>query len=1394
MKKTGLIILFKLLIPFWLCAQHNQLEFRHLTTEEGLSQNDVNAIFQDRQGFMWFGTHDGLNKYDGYKFSLFKPKKNDSTSINSNLIFAISGDTAGNVWIGTTGNGVNLFDSRNETFRKFKNEPGNEKSLWGNYILSIYGDSKGLVWVGTSHGLNKIKSVPGTTNEYMVERISLPGENPNDRGIDCIYEDSKGVIWIGGSNGLFKLTDSERNLVEKISDPVFDSGVRAIREDLLGNYFVGTTEACFFYQPDSNESPLQLIDKSVLALEIDENGKVWAGSNRGIYWIEKDSNNQFMDVRLFQNDLMNAQSLSKNVVVSLYRDRTGMIWIGTNGGGVNIFDPGQKQFRHIKKGPESGSLSYNKIRALFEDHSGNLWIGTEGGGISYLPESFGNNYNGNFDYLPEPQRVFTICEGENQTSSDSFIWVGAQQSTGLGKIHLKEPLKGNITFYTQNLNSGSVFSLSKDQSGILWIGTYNQGIFRRTEDPDSHKEIEITNFQYDPSNHQALSNNIIRSILEDSDGNIWIGTGNGLNMLTQTEKTKAKPNFRKFFNRKGDSTSLSHNYILAMHESKKGDLWIGTFGGGLNKLKGKSGDSFVHYGEAEGLPNNVIKSILEDEEGNLWLGTNKGLSKFNPDTETFKNYDQSDGLQSNEFSELAAVKRKDGEMIFGGVNGFNAFYPEEIKDNIYKPQVVITDFLFYNQSVNVGEKINGKTILDKSIVHTENIDLDYINNSFSLEFAALHFSAPSKNQYEYKLEGFDNSWIKTNSEKRFATYTNVPPGKYEFLVRASNNDGIWSENPASLNITINPPFWRTGWAYFVYVLITIFLLWAFRKYTLIGIREKHDLVLEHLNKEKEEAMHQMKLKFFTNISHEFRTPLTLILGPLEKLLKSDEESSPMEKKRQFGLMQRNARFLLRLVNQLIDFQKMEQGRMQVREEEGDFVHFMQEVTEPFELLADKKQIDYRVNILEEVFWSKFDRDKLEKIIYNVLSNAFKFTPEGGQIVVDVSIENPEKNNKKRLVKIRVQDNGVGISQSKISHIFERFYQADYKERVKNEGSGIGLAFTRNLVELLNGTIEVKSEKGKGAEFTISIPLMMEKEVVSSEKKTLNGVQNEVPQPAQLVELLEADFYVKEPEDNKELDKTHPVVLVVDDHREIRDFMQESLKDNYEVIQAEDGKEGLEKTLAMKPDLIISDIMMPQMDGFELCHQLKTNEKTSHIPIILLTAKSGEESEIEGLKTRADAYITKPFNMEALSLKVKNLLSAREELKKRFRKEVIMEPAEVTATRSDEVFLQKAVDIVEAHMTDFEFNVETLIYEMGVSRSHFYLKIKALTDLSSSEFIRTVRLKRAAQLLENTDLSVKEIIYQTGFNTPSYFTKCFKRQFGVLPSEYPRKNLASNQKK
>lgn len=1394
MKFNYLYSLFITAFGIAFCWAQNVSDFKQFTTDQGLSQSDVNAIFQDQKGFMWFGTHDGLNKYDGYKFTVYKPNSAQENAISSNLIWKITDDISGDLWIGTTGGGLNHFDLKSEKFTSFQNNPKDKKSIIGNYISTLFRDSYNRLWIATTEGVNYIDlTKPLDAIEFhkvdVYENISAY----------AFFEDDQGQIWLGGQKGMYLLSRSNGGDLyfqrSNKSNLLNYRTVYAIEKSNNGNLILGTNNGLFYFSENDVLKPIS--DGTFSFLKFDKN-TLWAGTEDGaLEFTYNIKNESFLLEKKYQFDPeFPTTSLSKNNVKSIYVDRTGIVWIGVNGGGVNKYNSSENSFALVQKGTNLEGISNSKIRSIFQDSEGSLWIGTEGGGLYQKREINADNSSSMFKSFDFIKKIYVIEEvvlnGQKQ------LLVGGQNAPGLFAV--KKLKSSNIKpsdFKPINGVSNNIFSIKQDSENMIWIGTYSNGVQRWIS--DKSQIISKDNFKNIPADSTSLSNNIVRCIYEDKAGNIWLGTGNGLNLLNSKEKTAKSPKFKVFKNIPDNTKSLSNNYILNITQSSSGAIWIGTFGGGLNRVyyDSKTNDyTFKRYTEEDGLSNNVIKAILEDNQGNLWLSTNKGLNKFNPKTETFQAYDVNDGLQSNEFGELAAFKSADGRMYFGGVNGFNYFKPEDITNNKITAKAIFTDFSIFNNPISIGEKVDGRILLKQSINDTREIHLSHYENSFSFEFAALHFAAPLKNKFAFKLEGFDSDWIYTTSQNRKAIYTNIEHGTYTLKLKASNNDNIWNETPTEIVIHISPPWWETPFANLGYMLIVIGLLLAFRKYTIIRSNKKYQLELEHLEKVKNDEIQKLKLEFFTNISHEFRTPLTLIKGPLDFLINRGENLNFKEVKEQYSLIKKNTDFLLRLVNQLLDFRKMDHAKMNLSISKNDIVVFLREISEPFQFFSHKKNISFEVLASQEILKTWFDPNAIEKIVYNLLSNAFKFTPENGSISLHVydgkHFDLPNslefESDISEFVIFKVKDSGPGIPAHRIKQIFERYYSYPSAASLQRKGTGIGLSFTKSIVESHQGIIKVVSSSSEGTAFYVFLP--KNKEAYQDKDST------------DLIEVFDSDTFISQIdaeshaislmddiEDNNIIRSRSnlPTILIVDDNHDIRSFIKKGLGEQYYVYEAEDGLKGLELTKKVMPNIVITDIMMPNMNGIELCNKLKTARETSHIAVVMLTAKTSQEVEIEGLKTGADAYIRKPFDVELLELKLTNIIKRRKELRKRFNSEIMLEPSEITVTSTDEKFLKKAIEITEKNIVNPDFSVGYLVKEMSMSRSNLYIKIKELTGLTSSEFIRNIRLKRALKLFDSSDLSVKEIMYMTGFNTASYFSKCFKKQFGVVPSMYIRQN-------
>lgn len=832
--------------------------------------------------------------------------------------------------------------------------------------------------------------------------------------------------------------------------------------------------------------------------------------------------------------------------------------------------------------------------------------------------------------------------------------------------------------------------------------------------------------------------------------------------------------FKSYRNDPNDRFSLSHNVVRAICDdpfAPEKFLWIGTAGGGLNRFD-VAAEKFTHFTTKDGLPNMVIYAILSDEAGHLWMSTNHGLSRFNPRTFAFKNFDVKTGLQDNEFNSCSYFKSESGELFFGGINGFNAFYPADIRENSHIPPVVITDFRIFNESVAPGMH----SPLEMSISEAEKITLRHDQKVFSFEFAALDFTDPAKNQYAYKMENFDEDWQQAGTNYS-ATYTNLDPGEYTFRVKGSNNDGVWNDEGTAINITILPPWWQTWWAYSLFTLLALAALYFLRRYELNRIQLKNQARMEHLEADKLRELDQMKSRFFANISHEFRTPLTLIMGQIDslRLLLKDPAA-----KARIEMAFRNSRLLLRLINQLLDLAQLEAGSKQLHLVYGDIVPLLRRLTQSFESLALKKQIDLRFHCAPDVIKTDYDPEKIQKIIHNLLSNAFKFTPKGGKIRVRVTVDSDQPKTKDCL-RITVRDSGVGIPAQHLPHIFDRFYHAGNPATRNPDytGTGIGLALTKELAELHGGQITAASEEGFGTAFTVRLPVS-------------NGLNS------QPVEQLEPPI-IQEPIDitvqdqttgagrpaaiNKRTGAGQEIILIVEDNADVRAYIRGHLEERFQVAEAGDGEDGFAKALELMPDLVITDVMMPKLDGFALSKKLRDDEKTSHIPIIMLTVRAEETDKITGLEIGVDDYLTKPFSPNELQTRVHNLIALRKKMRERFSRTTLIKPAEVSVLSADQKFLERLTEAVEANMENEHFDLKALSAAAGLSMRQLERKLKALINQTPNQFVRSMRLERAKQLLEQNAGTVSEIAYMAGFNSISYFSKAFRQAFGKPPSEW-----------
>lgn len=1378
MKKL-FFVYFSFLLNFQSIFSHYlQYNFLHLDINSGLSHNQINCFYQDKEGFLWIGTMSGLNKYDGYNFKIFRHDVNDTNTLKDNFIISLFEDPDGNIWINTRQE-FTIYDPYKELFYRNPNLYSKKFNLPfnANSVIKIIKDGKNRFWF--------ISSQNGIYYYSKEKKIHLKSDI---KDLNTLYSDfisdaklsKNNNLWLISNTGIFELlnTDSlkiiyRNNEINKYyNNKIFNFRLYVDSDDDLWIFAENIADGIFYFNRKTNSlshystssNPIKLNTNIVKDVIEEKKGIIWIGTDHGGINIINKKDNSINYILSNPND---TRSLCHNSITTFFKDKNGIIWIGTYKKGINYYHENLIRFKLIQHKVIDPSLQmYDDVNCFTEDKHGNLWIGTNGAGLIYYDRKL-NKFS---FYKNNPNDKSSISSNvivSLYLDKRDTLWIG----TYYGGLNIFDGKKFTRFMHSPDnpysIADDRIWSIFEDSKGNLWIGTLGNGL-----DLYDRKNKIFKHFKSGEIN--SLNSNFITYITEDKEGNLWIGTALGITVLNLY--TKRNRYFSYDINNKN---SLSNNNILSIYCDSRGWIWVGTREG-LNLYNNKT-NSFIRFNKLNGLPDDAILTITEDNSGNLWMGTPNGLSNMiikNNDINNLNfeihNYDESDGLQGKEFNERAVYKTRNGELIFGGPNGFNIFKPEDIKINKYLPEIFFTGFYIINKPIVPGNKINGRVLLENSILHTKHITLKFKENIFTIEFTGLNYFQPEKNKYKYKLEGFNDNWMETNADQRKITYTNLNPGTYTFKVIAANNDGVWNEKGNEIVITVKPPFWKTKFAFILYFII-IFSALAFLRFITLE-RERMNFKIEQERREAQQRheIDMLKIKLFTNVSHEFKTPISLILSPIENLLK---EINNEAHRNTLLMIQRNARRLLNLVNQLLDFRRLEFQSFTLNLSFGDIVSFVKDCVNSFIDLSEKKEIRLTFNSEINQLNTYFDHDKIEKIMFNLLSNAFKFTPVRGKIEVNLYLLNslPENlindNEKpifKKWIKIDVKDTGIGISKEKQQKVFERFYRDETPGKRLVDGSGIGLSLVNEFVKLHHGKITLESEYNLGSCFTIYIPYINNPALLEHTKEPIEN-QN---LNKEIVQIEESHYNTKKPS-----------ILLIEDSEDFLFYLKDNLKIKYHIIEAKNGKEGIEKAIKFIPDLIVSDIMMPEVDGIELCKTLKNNKNTSHIPIILLTALSSEQRKIDGFECGADDYITKPFSFEILESRIKNLIQQREIIRKSFQKKFELTPSEIQITPLDEKLIQKAINIVEQNISNPSFSVDKLAREIGMSRVHLYKKLTALTGKTPIEFIRVIRLRRAAQLLEKSQLSISEIAYQVGFNNPKYFTRYFKEEFNVLPSEY-----------
>ncbi|GAB3535618.1 hypothetical protein GCM10027443_25160 [Pontibacter brevis] len=1360
-----------------LAAVPEQYRFSLLDINNGLSHNQIKSFLKDSKGFLWVGTASGLNRYDGYKFKVFKYNSNDTSSLVNNDITKLFEGPEGKIWVQTSTETC-IYDPETEKFLRYNKGAVKKYGLPDAAVEDIVQDADGRFWfISKGKGITRYNPTDGSS--VRLTHIFNNKHTLSTNDVSAIRQDSKDNLWVIHRNGILEKINSKTLQVVERNDDIYQKfnqeqlyySLTVDSDDDLWVHLQNVPGGVFFYDHATkllahfhkNAPRLQLNNNVVRGVVEGAKGKIWIGTDHGgINEIDK----QDLSVNYIRHNPELDKSLSHNSINTLYKDNEGIVWIGTFKKGVNYYHPNNIRFPHIKhQSSVSNSLPYNDVNAFVEDARGNLWIGTNGEGLLYWDRAAGTYTRYKHD-ASKPNSLSSDVIVSLLIDRDNTLWVGTylgglNRFDGAGFTHYKNDPRD-----PRSLSDDSIWEMYEDQQGNLWLGTLRGGLelFDRRNNVFRHSRSGEGEF---PVHCDYLS-----SIVEDGKGNLWVGGGYGIDVFN---RETGKSTY--FSHDPKDPASLISNNITFILRDSEQNIWIGT-SEGLDLYDEKT-NSFRHYTVADGLPSNTIVAIVEDKAKSLWISTPNGVSNMILDrkgeiTASFKNFDELDGLQSKAFNENAAYLTSKGEVVFGGPNGLNIFKPESIGENSISPRIVFTDFQLFNKSVEAGKAVDGRLLFSKAIPETQAIALKHNENVFSIEFAALNFFHPEKTKYRYKLEGFDKEWHTVNNTTRRVTYTNLDPGEYEFKVMASNNDGVWNNEGVSMHITVLAPFWLTTEAYAVYFVLAVVLLILARRKVLQRARAKFLIEQERREAQQLHELDLMKIKFLTNVSHEFRTPLTLILAPIERLLKNTKDKDQLQ---QFEMINRNAKRLLNLVNQLLDFRKIEVEEINLYPSEGNVVKFVEATVNSFSDLSEKKNITltFKANVPE--LQASFDMDKLEKILFNLLSNAFKFTPDYGFINVELNCyDNDSSSAGIKILELKVRDSGIGIAKENHKKVFERFFQDVVPGNMVNQGSGIGLSIAKEFVKIHGGIITLDSAPGQGSCFTVTIPV---KEII--------------PMPA-----LEAAEEVKEEKEHAEqeivavapgklqtssyLDNA-PVVLLVEDSEDFRFYLKDNLKEHFTIIEARDGKEGWQKALAHMPDLIVSDLMMPEVNGIDLCKKIKADSRTSHIPFVLLTAHASEDKKLDGLNIGANDYVTKPFSFDLLLSRIKNLITQRELLQKVFEKKISVQTSEEKIVSLDDKLVQNAIKTVEENLSNPDFSVEVLSKELGVSRVHLYKKLLAITGRSPVEFIRMIRLQHAAQLLEKSQLTVAEVAYKVGFNNRKYFTKYFKDEYKTLPSQY-----------
>lgn len=1340
------------------------------------------CVFQDSLGFLWIGTEAGLYRYDGDRFRHYTIALTDSSAISDIWVTDVDEDHRGNLWIGTYGGDLNYYDQRTGRFVHFAH-----MDVW-----TIAAGDDGSVWLGTRDRgvMNLVLDSQGNPRckAYDCSDTASPGPPSGDNFVLALHKDRQGYVWagtvLGGLKRLDPRTGDIRHFRHDPGNPysLSHNTVSTICEDESGNLWIGTG---FVGLPDGGginlfdpktgrfhrirhdgSNPASLPSDRIGSLLIDHEGTLWIGTlDAGLASIPLNGFSVGKEPRF-----TTYEALRWEIVTSLFEDRQGNLWISTFGSLLYKYDRQQSPFIHYRRrAGNPGSMSSTGVQSVFFDRSGNLWFGLASTGLDKY-----DFQSGRFTHFQrragDPHSISADCINGICEDESGHLWL-ATQGGGLNRL---DPRTGTVDRLSKNdrdpfgLKSDFVKAILMRRTGDIWVALQDQGLQLYDRARNHFSTIDIPR-----KNTKKVE---IGSLFEDQSGLLWVGT-HGDGVFRVHMENQQLGDVKHYLRTPGNRNGLSYNLVCDVIRPVIMDtnaVWIAT-ACGLNRLD-LTTDTIAHFFAGDGLASDFVLKVLEDAQGNIWCATTEGISMYDVRSRLITSYGTSEGLPFTDFggSRQNAARGPDGQLVFSGASGSVGFYPERLRRNRNVPPVCLTDIRSFHKSLR----------LDTTIQFVSHITLPYSQNAISFEFAALNFTSPEKNQYAYKLGGIQDEWVYCGTE-RSARFTNLAPGEYIFRVKGSNNHGVWNEEGVSLGITITPPWWRSRWAYAGYALLVLATLAGLWQAQSRRLRRQHELELRRVETEKMKELDSMKSHFFANISHEFRTPLTLILGPVSQMLARTRDELDRHDLR---IMERSARRLQRLIDQLLDLARIEAGRLKLQARPVELVRFMGRVIATFESHARMRRICLSFTARPDRVEVYLDPGKFENVMYNLLSNAFKYTPDGGEIQVRVLLDADELRKEEVLaevghVEITVSDTGIGIPPESLERIFSRFYQVEDATARELGGSGIGLALVKELVDLHRGSISVESHVQKGSTFTILLPLgkshLRSDEIVErgSEPEAEEELSREVsegslPQSGVAKAVRKSGARYK------------ATVLVVEDNPDMRAYITGSLRADYCVDGVTDGEEGLRRAVDKMPDLVISDVMMPRMDGFELCRRLKNDERTSHIPVILLTARAASKDRVDGLQWGADDYLVKPFDLGELKARVGNLVALRRRLRERFSREWRFVPEAVPVVSLDDAFLQKCLSTVQRHLRDDQFGVEHLAREVGFSVSQLERKLIAIAGRHPNEFIRTIRLERARQLLERRAATVSEAAFEVGFNSLSHFAQSYRRTFGFSPSDTP----------